>query len=193
VKRIPWWAVLSALAAPLFLIGGWTLAAGRQPTGYDPIRDTISSLAAQGAVDRWIMTWALAGLGLSYLAVSLGLRLVRRSGRFVLAMGGIATVFVAVFPQPVEGNSIGHTAAATVAFAALALWPLFSADDAPHVPLLSRRASILASSGMVLLVIWFLLEAHGTQRGLAERLAAGADSIWPLAVVLSTRRALVVR
>jgi hypothetical protein len=39
-------------------------------------------------------------------------------------------------------------------------------------------------------VVWFAAELHGGQRGLAERAAAGAQALWPLAVVVTTRRAL---
>jgi len=36
--------------------------------------------------------------------------------------------------------------------------------------------------------VWFAAEIHGGQRGLAERAAAGAQALWPLAVVLTTGR-----
>ena len=43
MRKITW---ASATAAPVALIGGWTLAATRQPEAYDATRDTISALAA---------------------------------------------------------------------------------------------------------------------------------------------------
>jgi hypothetical membrane protein len=187
VKRIPWWAVVSASTGFVLLVGGWALAASRQPLGYNPIRDTISSLAGEGATDRWVMSGALAGLGLCYVIDALGLGPVRRSGRSVLAMGGLATILVSVFPQPVSGESVGHTVAASVAFSALAIWPLFSADSSMDAPLLTWRASVTATVVMASLVVWFLLEVHGSHRGLAERLAAGSEAIWPLAVVVTTK------
>jgi hypothetical membrane protein len=165
------------------------LAQWRQPSSYDPVRDTISALAALGATDRWIMTSALAGLGACHMATAFGLRPVARSGRVVLGIGGVATVLVAAFPQPVEGNSVAHTVAATAAFSALALWPLF-ATDRDSGPLLRRSSSVAASAVLVALVLAFAAEVHGSHRGLAERAAAGAQALWPLAVVLTTRRAL---
>jgi hypothetical protein len=39
-------------------------------------------------------------------------------------------------------------------------------------------------------VMWFAFELNGDYRGLGERVAAGAEALWPLAVVLTTRRAL---
>jgi len=189
VKRIPWWALASSGAAPVLLGGGLALAQWRQPPGYDPVRDTISALAALGATDRWIMTSALAGLGACHLATALGLRPVPRTGRVVLGVGGVATVLVAAFPQPTEGNSLSHTVAATAAFSALALWPLFATDLDSGAPLLRRSTSVAASAVLAALVLAFVAEVHGGHRGLAERAAAGAQALWPLAVVLTTRRA----
>ena len=190
MRRIPGWALASAGAAPVLLVGGWTIAAARQPPGYDPIRDTISALAARGATDRWVMTSALAGLGACHVITAMGARPVRRVGRFVLAGGGGATVLVAAFPQPVRGNSVAHTIAAGVAFIALATWPLFAAPRKGTAPLLTLPASAAASAVLLGLVVWFAAELHGSQRGLAERAAAGAQALWPLAVVVTTRRAL---
>ena len=120
MNRIPWWAVASATAAPVLLGVGLTLAQSRQPPGYDPTRDTISALASYGAADRWVMTSALAGLGVCHVITATGLRPARVSGRMVLGGGGVATVMVAVFAQPAHGNSRAHTAAATISLTALA-------------------------------------------------------------------------
>ena len=180
----------SAGTAPVLLIGGWTLAQARQPPGYDPIRDTISALAARGATDRWVMTSALLGLGACHVVTAAGLRPARRAGRVLLAAGGVATVMVAAFPQPVRGNSPSHTVAAAAAFIALGAWPAFAGRRRSAAPLLharrprSRRPRVLLG-----LVVWFAAEVHGDQRGLAERAAAGAQALWPLAVVVTTRRA----
>ncbi len=188
MNRIPRWAVASAVGAPVLLIGGWTLAEDRQPAGYSPVRDTISALAARGATDRWVMTSALAGLGACYVITAFGLRPARRAGRGVLAGGGVATLLVAVFPQPAHGNSVPHTVAATAAFISLGAWPMFAARRRPCAPPLTRPMSVTATVALLGLVVWFAAEIHGGQRGLAERAAAGAQALWPLAVVLTTGR-----
>jgi hypothetical membrane protein len=190
VKRIPWWGVVSGAGAPVVLGAGLALAQARQPASYNPIRDTISALAAHGATDRWVMTSALAGLGACHVMTALSLRPVRPGGRALLGLGGVATVMVATFPQPAHGNSVAHTVAATVAFGALAIWPLFASRRRRVAPLLTRPTSIAASVVLIGLVVWFAAELHGGQRGLAERAAAGAQALWPLAVVVTTRRAL---
>jgi hypothetical protein len=185
---VPWWVVASAGAAPVLLVGGFTLAGALQPRGYNPIRDTISALAARGATDRWVMTSALAGLGACHVVTAAGLRPARLPGRVVLAGGGAATVLVAAFPQPVQGNSVAHTVAAAAAFTALAIWPAFAAPRDGLAPLLTRPVSGAASVILLGLVVWFAAELHGGERGLAERAAAGAQALWPLAVVVSAQR-----
>jgi hypothetical protein len=42
---------------------------------------------------------------------------------------------------------------------------------------------------MFALLLWFVLEANGSHRGLAERSAALAEALWPLLVVVSSRLA----
>ncbi|HVA04938.1 MAG TPA: DUF998 domain-containing protein [Acidimicrobiales bacterium] len=190
MRRIPWWALASAGAAPVLLIGGFALAEARQPSSYDPIRDTISALAALGATDRWIMTSALTGLGACHVITAAGLRPMQNQARVVLAAGGVATVLVATFPQPTRGNSVAHTVAATVAFIALGVWPALSATRTGGGPLLRGWVPIGASVALLGLVVWFAAELDGGQRGLAERAAASAQALWPLAVVVTTHRAL---
>jgi hypothetical protein len=108
----------------------------------------------------------------------------------VFGGGGVATVMVAVFAQPAHGNSRAHTAAATVSLTALAIWPLFAARRGLRAPLLTRSASAAASVVLLGLVVWFAADLHGGERGLAERAAVGAEALWPLAVVVTTPRAL---
>jgi hypothetical protein len=190
VARPSRWVVLAAGLAPVLLVVGWTVAASLQPAGYDPVRDTISALAARGATDRWVMSLALLGVGCSYAATAAGLGPARRPGRGVLAAGGLATVGVAAFPQPAHGNSVAHTVAATLAFSALALWPVLAASGVTSVPLLRPTVSVVATLVLAGLALWFVAEVHGGQRGLAERAAAGTEALWPFAVSLSARLAL---
>lgn len=187
-RRTPWWGVASSAAAPVLLIGGWTVAARLQPGGFDPVVETISALAAHGADHRLVMTAALAGLGACHLTTALALRPAALPGRVVLGVGGVATALVAAFPQPADGSgSAAHTAAAGVAFVSLGAWPLLAGRRGPWPPL--RPAVTLAAGAVLLgLVGWFFAElsADGDRVGLSERVAAGAQSLWPLAAVLGT-------
>lgn len=188
MRSVPWWAKISAAAAPVLLIGGWTVAAARQAGGFDPVSQTISALAARGATDRWLMTAALGGVGISYVVTALGLRDAALPGRAVLGCGGVATVGVAAFPLPETGDSIAHTVAAGIAFVSVAAWPAVGGRPGAGVPGGLRRPVARAAAAVLLgLVGWFALELNGPRVGLAERGAAGAQALWPLAVVLTAR------
>lgn len=169
------WAVVSAGAAPLALIGGWSVAAARQPAGYDPVLDTISALAARDASDSWIMTTGLAVLGVCHIVTAGGLSEAGVTARAMLAVGGAATIVVAAQPQP----AAGHVPAATVGFVALGLWPAVSL-----IP--DRRVCRAVTIVFVALLGWLAVEIHGGHLlGLSERVLAGAEALWPLAVVAS--------
>jgi hypothetical membrane protein len=194
-RGVPWWAVASAILAPVFLIGGWTVAAVLQPPGYDPVRDTISELAGRGAADRWVMTAGIVGLGACYVLTAAGLRPASMCGRVVMAVGAVATLFVAVLPVPVVGPSLVHGLAAGTGFIALAVWPAFAwRRDAPAV-LLRRRVSVAAAVVLSALIVAFAGQLYdiagaGDRIGLTERVAAGAESLWPAIVVAGAYLAL---
>jgi len=193
MRPVPWWAVLSAALAPVFLIGGWTVAAGLQPTGYSPARDTISALAGLGATDRWVMTIGLAALGTCHLVTAWGLRPAAGTGRLLLAAGGVATVLVAAFPVPSTGTSKVHAVAAGIGFVTLGLWPALAWRRGRPVPWALRPlVSIVAAAVLLGLLGWFVvqLSSDGPWIGSTERLVAGAQALWPLMVVLAARRSL---
>jgi hypothetical membrane protein len=181
------------VAAPVLLVGGWSLAQALQPPGFDPARETISALAATGTPHRVVMTAALLGTGLAHATTALALRPAAAPGRVALALAGIATVLVALLPLPSrEGASAAHTVAASTAFAALAVWPAMAATPGPAGPVALRRTASVTAGLLLLGLVACLLaqmRVQGDQVGLAERVAAGAQALWPLVVVLSCRRA----
>jgi Protein of unknown function (DUF998) len=187
----PRWALVTSAGAPLLLIGGWTVAAALQPAGFDPVVDTISALAASDAAQRWLMTAALYGVGACHLGTALALRPAAVPGRVLLAVAGAATLGVAAAPLPSgDGRSAEHAIAAGVSFVALAVWPALAGRQVGS-GLLRRRVAVPAAVGLLGLVGWFFAElAADTGRvGLSERVAAGAEALWPLVTVLAARRA----
>jgi len=182
-------SVVSSSTAPVLLIGGWTVAASRQVDGFDPLSRSISALASIGADDRWIMTTALAGVGVCHLVTASGLRASAAPGRFLLAGGGVATLLVAGFPLGPGGAPAVHTIVAAAAFGALAVWPVASwTRGGGHWPL--RMPGALGAAAVLLgLVGWFVTQLGGGARlGAAERWAAGAQAVWPLVVTVSCLR-----
>ena len=175
------------------MIGGWTAAAALQDH-FDPVLETISALAAAPSAAPWVMTTGLAVTGICHCVTAAGLRSARPVGRGALALSGIATAAVAALP--VDTSPQAHAVAAAVAFAGLTAWPALASRPGVHLAL-DRRTGLLATTGLTLLLGWFVLELQqvtpglGAATGLSERALAGAQSLWPLAVVLllRTRRA----
>jgi hypothetical membrane protein len=172
----------------VLLIGGFFGAAAIQPASYNPVRDTISELAAQGATDSWVMTSALVGVGFCYLITALGLQPARRAGRVLLAAGGMATLSIATFRQPHHGYSLPHELAVIAAALTCCTWPLFASHRLHPALLLTRTPSVAATGVLLGLAAWYALESHGALLGLAERCAATAPLLWLPAVVITSRR-----
>ncbi len=188
MQGVPWWGVVSSAAAPVLLVGGWTVAAGLQPGGFDSVTGTISALAAIGATDRWVMTLALLAVGACDVLTGLALRPAASVGRVLLTTGGVAIMLVATNPLPGGGRSLPHAVAAAVALIAMAGWPAFGWRRGPSVPPGLRPVTAgLAATALLGLALWFGVELilAGGQVGLAERAAAEAQTLWPLAVVLT--------
>jgi len=187
---VPGWTLVPAVAAPVAMIGGWTLAQAQQPS-FDAVLETISALAATDAVAPWIMTAGLAVTGLAHVATAAGLRPVPRAGRLLHALGGAATVAVAALP--VDVHPTAHGIAAAVGFGALALWPS-CAWRRGATGVLRPAVAVGASAALVGLLVLFVLELQGltpdggAATGLTERLVAGAQALGPLAVVVALRR-----
>jgi len=175
---VPSWATVSSLVAPVAMIGGWTVAADRQPGGFDWARRTISELAGYGAHERWIMTTGLVLLGICHLMTAAGLRTAATPGRVLLAIGGAAIITVAALPLPAHGTSLWHGIAAGVAFVTLSAWPVASG---------ATVVNGVASAALTGLLLLFLvdLRSGGDYVGTTERLLAGAQACWPAVVTLS--------
>ena len=193
VRAVPWWGLLSSAAAPLLLIGGWVMADALQPRSFDPVRQSVSSLARAGAADPWVMTAAFILVAGCYVATGLALRPASSAGRLVLVAGGLAGVLVAANPEAVAGGfSFAHALWAGVGFTFLTAWPLAASRPDPSAPWGLRPAvTAWAVSIIAALFAWFVVEVvtGGGQLGLAERVLGCAQVTWPLLVVMSCRTA----
>jgi hypothetical membrane protein len=192
VRDVPWWGLASAAAAPVLMVGGWTAAAALQPH-FDQVADTVSSLAAPGATDRWVMTLTFLVVGVCYILTGLALRPARAAGRLILVAGSAAGMMVAANPLHAgTAYPAGHIIWASIGLAGLTTWPAGAWRRGPGVPWSLRPAMAAAAVALLFAVLaWFVAElvTGAGQVGLAERVTGLAQAGWPLAVVLSCRRA----
>ena len=193
VRGVPWWGVISSAAAPVLMVSGWTVAAGLQLHPFDPVAQTVSALAAPGAVDRWVMTLTFLVVGACDFVTGLALRPARAPGRLILMAGAAAGMLVAANPEhPGTSFPLPHMIWAAAGCAALVAWPASAWRRGPSVPWGLRPVVSVGAAGVLLaLLAWFGAEliAGGGQAGLAERIFGAAQALWPLAVVVSCRRA----
>jgi len=188
-RAVAWWGVVSAAAAPVLLVAGWTVAAAQQPSPFNSLACTISALAEPGAAERWVMTAAFAVAGAGEIVTGLALRPAATPGRLILMAGGAAGVLVAANPDH-TGGSLTHALWAAAGFAALVAWPTGAWRRGLSVPWGLRPTVSAGAAGVLLaLLAWFLAEliTGGGQAGLAERVMGVAQAGWPLAVMLSCR------
>ncbi len=191
VSNVPWWGLASSVAAPVLMVGGWTVAGSLQPQPFDPVGDTVSALAAVGAADRWVMTLTFLAVGVCDITTGLALRPAAATGRLILVAGAAVGMLVAVFPQPAAGGgSPLHAIWASAGFGALTAWPAGAWRRGPEVPWALRPAvCAVAATVLALLLVWLAAEVipGAGQVGLAERVLGTAQAVWPLTVVLSCR------
>ena len=191
VSDVPWWGVISSAAAPVLLVGGWTVAAERQPPSFDPVSDTVSELMAVDATDRWVMTTAFLAVGICYVITGTALRPARLAGRLILITGAVAGMLVTANPQPAAGGgSVPHAIWAALGFAGLAAWPAGAWRWGSSAPWGLRPGFCFGAVAIQLILLtWFAAEiATGAgQAGLAERVVGVDQVLCPLTVVLSCR------
>lgn len=187
MRVVPKWALLPSGCAPVLLVGGWTVAGTLEGPAYDPVRQTISVLAAYGAAGFWVMTGALVALGACYLLTAWSLRAAALAGRVALGGGGLAALMVALFPAPTSGGSLRHGSVAAAGFTLMAVWPILAARRGSAAPWGLRLVpSLVATAVMGVGAAWFLFEVQVRGApGVAERVVASAQSVWPLVVVAS--------
>ena len=173
------------------MVGGWTVAAALQPH-FDQVAQTVSTLAAPGATDRWVMTLTFLVVGVCYILTGLALRPARAAGRMILVAGSAAGMLVAANPvQAGTAYPVPHMIWASIGLAGLTAWPAGAWRRGPEVPWGLRPAVAVAAVAVLFaLLAWFLTElvTGAGQVGLAERVTGIAQATWPLAVVLSCRR-----
>jgi hypothetical membrane protein len=185
--RMPWWGVVSSVLAPVFLIGGWTVAAALQPVPFDSVSRSISALASQGMPYRWLITAALLGVGACHAITGLALRPVGEVGRLMLIFGGLSGMVIAAYPQHAHSGSPVHETFSVTGVVLMTLWPVAGMRLGPGAPAALRPLAAWAYGVLTLgLLLWFTSQLFGGgDLGLAERAITADQSLWPFVVVLS--------
>lgn len=171
---------------PFWFLGFSTIL-GLTREGYDPLRDAISRLGAQGAANS--LVWQLGGfftgavLELAYAgALWFTFRDAWMTGLMVAIAALLALSAAAPMPTPV------HMIAGILAFACFALIPLAAWRQFHRLPEWAdlSRASLVVG---VVLVVWFLMGPNFDDRlGLWQRAFLVVALGWQVIVASRVRR-----
>ena len=156
----------------------------RAPSTRWPIPSARSRRRALPTVGE---TLTLLAVGACESSTGLAVRPGSRTRAARPVAGGVAGMLVAANPEPAgTGGSLPHTFWAVVGF--MVVWQVGWRRAGPSVPYGLRPAVSAGASGVLLgLLVWLgaeVITASG-QIGLAERIVAEAQAVWPLAVVLT--------
>lgn len=182
MKRIGLAALIASTIGPVQSILGWVISGALWP-GYDPIRKTISDLAADDSPVQAIQT-SFFFLGATLTVVgAISARTLALPGRITLLLAGVATYALAIFTTPSQtGHSDAHRIAASISFVLMSAWPLLSMRLDRRYPWVVRPAAAIGSTvGLTLISLWFLmtwLDPNTAVVGFSERVIVTAQVLW---------------
>jgi len=117
---------LGGIIGPTTFVATWAIA-GASWTGYSPVEDAISRLAAVHAPTQIAMTLAFVVFGLGVIAFGLALRATQPGPAWIAAIAtGASTIAVAATPLDALSTDALHGAFATFGYLTLVLVPLLS-------------------------------------------------------------------
>jgi hypothetical membrane protein len=175
-------ALIASTIGPVQSILGWVISGSLWP-GYDPIRKTISDLAADDSPVQAIQTsFFFLGATLTVIG-AISARTLALPGRITLLLAGLATYALAIFTTPSQiGHSDAHRISASISFVLMSAWPLLSMRFDRRYPWVVRPVAAIGSTiGLTLISLWFLstwLDPNTTVVGLSERVIVTAQVLW---------------
>ena len=180
-------ALFAATLGPVQSVLGWVIAGSLWP-GYDPIRKTISDLAADDSPVQWIQSSFFVLGGTLSLLAAIFARSLALPGRVTIFLGGLATYGFTYFTTPSQdGHSDMHRYFAIASFVLFSAWPIFSMRLDKKYPWVLRPAgAIFATIGFTIISLWFLstwTNPGANNVGLVERIIATAQTSY-LSVVI---------
>lgn len=172
-------ALFAATLGPIQSVLGWVIAGALWP-GYDPIKKTISDLAADDSPVQLIQSSFFVLGGILSLVAAVSAKSLAMPGRVIIFLGGLATFGFTYFTTPSQaGHSDLHRIFAIASFVLFSAWPLFSMRTAKQYPWVLRPVgAIFATLGFLLISLWFLstwTNPDATNVGLVERIIATAQ------------------
>jgi len=167
---------------------GWTIA-GSLWHGYDPVRQTISDLAANESPVKYLMSAFFLLGGTLSLVGAIWARGLAMPGRVAIFISGLATYGLTIFPTPLIGYSVPHRIFAITSFVLSSAWPLLAMRfDKSYPALIRPLASILVTAGFAAFSVYFLIvwtDPNVTNVGVVERVLAVSQSWYLVAVILT--------
>jgi hypothetical membrane protein len=180
-------ALYVAYIGPFQSAAGWLIAGSLWP-GYDPVRQTISDLAANESPVQLIMSafFVLGGV-LTLIAAIYG-RTLAMPGRVALFVAALCTFGLTIFPTPLIGYSIEHRVFAIASFVLSAGWPLLAMRKRADAPWIIRpTASIIGTALQTILALWFLsswTDPTNMTVGVWERVVAVSQAAYVSVVIV---------
>jgi hypothetical membrane protein len=180
-------ALFAATLGPIQSVSGWIISGSLWP-GYDPIRKTISDLAADDSPVQLIQSSFFFLGGILSLLAAVYARSLANPGRVIIFLGGLATFGFTYFTTPSQdGHSDLHRIFAIISFVLFSAWPLFSMRPSKEYPWVLRpMGAVVATLGFTVISLWFLstwTNPDATNVGLVERIIATAQTTYLSAVI----------
>jgi hypothetical membrane protein len=171
-------AALGGVIGPGAFIAAWAVGASAAGSGYSPVDDAISRLAAVGADTRPLMNAGFVAFGIGLPLYGWALRHVVGGAAWLTAGAtGLATLGVAATPLDRSATvDTWHGACATLGYVTLTATPLLAAG-----PLRRRGRRALATAGVAAGAVSGLslaLTATDLASGLFQRLGLTVSDLW---------------
>ena len=172
---------------PVGFVAAWATA-GAVTSGYSPVEDAISRLAAVHAPTRWLMTAGFVCFGVAVPVYAQALRDALEGRAWLAAtVTGLATLGVAAVPLDVSKTTdLVHGGFASVGYASLALTPLLGAG--PLAARGYRRAASVSRAAGVLSGACLAATVFGSDHGLFQRVGLTIGDVW-----LASTAAAIIR
>jgi len=182
VQRIGIWAVVAATLGPFQNVLGWTISGALWP-GYDPIRKTISDLAADDSPVQLIQSSFFIFGAVLTLIGAWHAKAFALPGRIALFLAALAAFGYTFYTTPSQtGFSEEHRIYASIAFVLFSAWPLLAMRfDKRYHWSVRPLGAITATLVMGATTLWFLLtwlEPGQPIVGLSERVIAVMQVLW---------------